>query len=84
MRQLAYFWATLTPFSLQWSDEACDDHTCRGILRGGNNYRPLGSRWYFPQPGGLNGEVEDGALDRATSSPNLRAGQSRARRRYFL
>jgi hypothetical protein len=65
------FWATLTPFSLQWSDEACDDHTCRGILRGGNNYRPLGSRWYFPQPGGLNGEVEDGALDRATSSPNF-------------
>eukprot|EP01052_Picozoa_sp_SAG31_P034832 SAG31_NODE_4122_length_3562_cov_4.035230_5_plen_143_part_00 len=42
----------------QWSDESCDAHTCRGILRGGNNYRPLGSRWYFPQPGGENGEVE--------------------------
>ena len=40
----------------QWTDESCDDHTCKGILRGGSNYYPLGSRWYFPQPGGTNGE----------------------------
>ena len=39
----------------QWTDEACDEHTCKGILRGGSNYYPLGSRWYFPQPGCVKG-----------------------------
>lgn len=35
----------------QWTDESCDEHTCRAILRGGSNYYPMGSPWYFPQPG---------------------------------
>ena len=35
----------------QWTDEFCDAHTCRAIVRGGSNYYPHGSRWYFPQPG---------------------------------
>ena len=35
----------------QWTDESCDNHTCRGIVRGGNNYYPQGSSWYFPPPG---------------------------------
>ena len=39
----------------QWTDESCDEHTCRGVLRGGSNYYPLGSNWYFPQPGCVNG-----------------------------
>ena len=33
----------------QWTDEVCDDHTCRGIVRGGNNYYPRGSQWCKPQ-----------------------------------
>ncbi|KAJ8599555.1 hypothetical protein CTAYLR_007120 [Chrysophaeum taylorii] len=32
----------------QWSDEFCDDHTCRAIIRGGSTYRPLGAPWYLP------------------------------------
>ena len=39
----------------QWTDEACDEHTCKGILRGGSSWYPLGSNWYFPQPGGIQG-----------------------------
>lgn len=33
----------------QWTDEFCDEHTCRGVVRGGNWYQPFGSIWYFPQ-----------------------------------
>ncbi len=33
----------------QWTDEYVDEHTRGGILRGGNNYQPQGSIWYFPQ-----------------------------------
>ena len=33
----------------QWTDEFVDEHTRRAILRGGSNYRPRGSAWYFPQ-----------------------------------
>lgn len=33
----------------QWTDEFCDAHTCRGIVRGGSFYMPVGSAWYFPQ-----------------------------------
>ncbi len=33
----------------QWTDEYTDEHTRGGILRGGNNYQPQGSIWYFPQ-----------------------------------
>jgi gamma-glutamyl hercynylcysteine S-oxide synthase len=32
----------------QWTDEFQDEHTRAAILRGGSNYRPDGSRWYFP------------------------------------
>ena len=32
----------------QWSDEFCDEHTCRAIVRGGSWYSPQGSCWYFP------------------------------------
>jgi formylglycine-generating enzyme required for sulfatase activity len=34
---------------LQWTDEYRDPHTRSAILRGGSNYRPQGSVWYFPQ-----------------------------------
>jgi formylglycine-generating enzyme required for sulfatase activity len=33
----------------QWTDEYVDEHTRAAILRGGSNYRPAGSMWYFPQ-----------------------------------
>jgi formylglycine-generating enzyme required for sulfatase activity len=33
----------------QWTDEFLDEHTRAGILRGGSNYQPQGSIWYFPQ-----------------------------------
>lgn len=39
----------------QWTDESCDEHTCRAILRGGSQYYPMGSPWYFPQPGCIKG-----------------------------
>ena len=32
----------------QYTDEFQDDHTRAVILRGGSNYRPAGSDWYFP------------------------------------
>ena len=43
----------------QWTDEACDEHTCRAILRGGSNYYAIGSPWYFPQPGCVNGACHE-------------------------
>ena len=33
----------------QWTDEYQDEHTRAAILRGGSNYQPGGSIWYFPQ-----------------------------------
>jgi formylglycine-generating enzyme required for sulfatase activity len=33
----------------QWTDEFVDAHTRSAILRGGNNYQPQTSHWYFPQ-----------------------------------
>jgi iron(II)-dependent oxidoreductase len=33
----------------QWTDEYIDAHTRAAILRGGNNYQPQTSHWYFPQ-----------------------------------
>mgnify|MGYP002840441756 CR=1 FL=1 len=33
----------------QYTDEFQDAHTRGVILRGGSNYRPDGSHWYFPQ-----------------------------------
>jgi len=38
----------------QYTDEFEDDHTRAVILRGGSNYRPSGSLWYFPQALELN------------------------------
>merc|ERR1711977_656992 len=38
----------------QYTTEFQDAHTRSVILRGGSNYRPLGSRWYFPQAKELN------------------------------
>ena len=33
----------------QWTEEFIDEHTRAGIVRGGNNYQPQGSIWYFPE-----------------------------------
>jgi len=33
----------------QWTDEHQDEHTRTAILRGGSNYLPQTSHWYFPQ-----------------------------------
>jgi len=33
----------------QYTDEFKDEHTRAVLLRGGSNYRPSGSSWYFPQ-----------------------------------
>jgi formylglycine-generating enzyme required for sulfatase activity len=38
----------------QYTDEFQDDHTRAVILRGGSNYYPTGSHWYFPQALELN------------------------------
>ena len=38
----------------QYTDEFYDIHTRAAILRGGSNYRPSGSSWYFPQALELN------------------------------
>lgn len=38
----------------QFTDEFVDAHTRSVILRGGSNYRPIGSMWYFPQALELN------------------------------
>jgi len=49
--------AAASPFGLldlvgnvwQWTDEYVDEHTRAAILRGGSNYQPQTSHWYFPQ-----------------------------------
>jgi len=33
----------------QWTEEFIDEHTRVAILRGGSNYQPQTSHWYFPQ-----------------------------------
>jgi gamma-glutamyl hercynylcysteine S-oxide synthase len=33
----------------QWTDEYRDEHVRAAVLRGGNNYQPQTSHWYFPQ-----------------------------------
>ncbi len=33
----------------QMTDEVVDDHTRNLILKGGSQYQPQGSHWYFPQ-----------------------------------
>jgi len=38
----------------QYTDEFQDDHTRAVLLRGGSNYLPSGSSWYFPQALELN------------------------------
>merc|ERR1712137_244580 len=38
----------------QYTSEFQDEHTRAVILKGGSNYRPLGSKWYFPQAKALN------------------------------
>ena len=38
----------------QYTDEFQDEHTRSVLLRGGSNYRPSGSSWYFPNQPELN------------------------------
>lgn len=38
----------------QYTDEFRDAHTRAVIIRGGSNYRPSGSAWYFPQAKALD------------------------------
>jgi len=38
----------------QYTDEFQDSHTRSVLLMGGSNYRPTGSKWYFPQAKALN------------------------------
>jgi iron(II)-dependent oxidoreductase len=38
----------------QWTEEFQDEHTRAAILRGGSNYVPQGSSWYFEQAYELN------------------------------
>lgn len=38
----------------QYTDEFQDEHSRYVILRGGSNYRPSGSSWYFTQAKELN------------------------------
>jgi formylglycine-generating enzyme required for sulfatase activity len=38
----------------QYTDEFQDEHTRAVLLRGGSNYRPSGSHWYFPNQIELN------------------------------
>lgn len=33
----------------QWTDEFLDEHTRAAVLRGGSNFQPQTSHWYFPQ-----------------------------------
>jgi formylglycine-generating enzyme required for sulfatase activity len=38
----------------QWTDEYHDEHTRTAIVRGGGRYRPIASKWYFPNTTSLN------------------------------
>ena len=35
----------------EWTSEVVDEHSRRGVLRGGSRYRPQGSMWYLPNRG---------------------------------
>ena len=36
----------------QWTGVFTDQHTSRAVIRGGSHWRPEGSHWYQPRPGG--------------------------------
>jgi len=38
----------------QWTNEYLDEHVRAAVLRGGSNYQPQTSHWYFPQGYALN------------------------------
>jgi formylglycine-generating enzyme required for sulfatase activity len=38
----------------QWTDEFQDEHTRAAIVRGGGHYRPIASKWYFPNTTSLS------------------------------
>ena len=40
---------SVSGFFFEMTELLHDDHTSAAILRGGSNYRPSGSKWYFPQ-----------------------------------
>ena len=46
---LLVYVCTHVRMAVQSTDEFQDDHTRAIILRGGSNYRPTGSLWYFSQ-----------------------------------
>lgn len=57
LANVAAFPAGASPFGVldlignvsQWTDEFRDEHTRAAIVRGGAEYQPRGSIWYFPQ-----------------------------------
>jgi len=50
----------------QYTDEFQDAHTRSVILKGGSNYRPSGSFWYFPQALELNKHNKYMLMDEST------------------
>ena len=53
----------------QYTDEFQDEHSRYVILRGGSNYRPSGSSWYFLQAKELNKHNSTSSSTIATSVP---------------